>query len=65
MPQAAAALGRRDAAGAAIRQAVIAADLAALKAGLPLPTHEDSPRGQPAPRDAYDDRLDAELDAFD
>ena len=43
----------------------LAEDLAALKAGTPLPEHAERPSDPDAPRDAYDDRLDAELDALD
>ncbi len=40
------------------------ADIEALRRGLPLPVHEDAPDEEPT-RDAYDDQLDAELDAID
>lgn len=41
----------------------LADDLAALRDGRPLPTHEDPLA--PDARDEYDDELDAELEAFD
>ncbi len=42
----------------------LAIDLAALRQGHPLPTHDDPLRNPDAP-DEYDDRLEAELDALD
>ena len=42
----------------------LALDLASLRDGFPLPTHDDPIRNPDAP-DEYDDRLEAELDALD